>query len=218
MTSAQWSPAQIDYAKTIVQVGRNTPGITAHDIDTALLVALTESSLQNYANSNVPESMGIKHDTVGNDSDSVGLFQQRPSQGWGTPSQLMDPATSAQKFYDALKKIPLQARNNMAPWILAQSVQKSRFNDGSNYKANYDQEQQLANDIGNLNPYQTAQQALSGNGFGWVTDPKFWQRFGIGALGALLIIIALWKWLSAQQFVQNAVSTVKKGAALAAVV
>jgi hypothetical protein len=43
---------------------------------------------------------------VANDHDSLGLFQQRPSQGWGTPAQVMDPAYAARKFYDKLLTIP----------------------------------------------------------------------------------------------------------------
>lgn len=39
------------------------------------------------------------------DRDSVGLFQQRPSQGWGTEKQLMDPHYASAKFYDALVKV-----------------------------------------------------------------------------------------------------------------
>lgn len=40
------------------------------------------------------------------DADSVGLFQQRPSQGWGTKTQILDPAYAAGKFFDALLKVP----------------------------------------------------------------------------------------------------------------
>jgi hypothetical protein len=40
------------------------------------------------------------------DRDSVGLFQQRTSQGWGSVEQIMDPQYSAGKFYDALIKVP----------------------------------------------------------------------------------------------------------------
>ena len=40
------------------------------------------------------------------DRDSVGLFQQRPSQGWGTERQIMDPVYAAGKFYDALVQVP----------------------------------------------------------------------------------------------------------------
>ncbi|MFB4310593.1 hypothetical protein [Actinomadura sp. GTD37] len=41
----------------------------------------------------------------GGDRDSVGMFQQRPSQGWGTPDKLRDPVQSTSKFFDALVKI-----------------------------------------------------------------------------------------------------------------
>ena len=40
------------------------------------------------------------------DRDSVGIFQQRPSQGWGTATQLQDPAYAAQAFFGALVKVP----------------------------------------------------------------------------------------------------------------
>ncbi|WP_245679681.1 hypothetical protein [Actinomadura hibisca] len=39
------------------------------------------------------------------DRDSVGMFQQRPSQGWGSPDKLRDPVTSTSKFFDALTKV-----------------------------------------------------------------------------------------------------------------
>ncbi|WP_245667445.1 hypothetical protein [Actinomadura macra] len=41
----------------------------------------------------------------GGDRDSVGMFQQRPSQGWGKPPQLRDPVQSTSKFFDALVKV-----------------------------------------------------------------------------------------------------------------
>ena len=47
---------------------------------------------------------GIRNLDYG-DRDSVGLFQQRPSQGWGTKQQVMDPYYASGKFYDALVKI-----------------------------------------------------------------------------------------------------------------
>jgi cell wall-associated NlpC family hydrolase len=39
------------------------------------------------------------------DGDSIGLFQQRPSQGWGTVAQLTDPVYASTKFYDSLVRI-----------------------------------------------------------------------------------------------------------------
>ena len=38
------------------------------------------------------------------DRDSLGLFQQRPSQGWGTEDQILDPVHATNAFYDALEK------------------------------------------------------------------------------------------------------------------
>jgi hypothetical protein len=52
----------------------------------------------------VYQETGIRNLDYG-DRDSVGLFQQRPSQGWGTEKQLMDPYYATGKFYDALVKI-----------------------------------------------------------------------------------------------------------------
>jgi len=63
------------------------------------------------------------------DRDSVGLFQQRPSQGWGTEKQLLDPYYSTGKFYDALLKV--KGWQNLSVEQAAQAVQKSA--DGSLY-------------------------------------------------------------------------------------
>ncbi|MFG1878041.1 C40 family peptidase [Sphaerisporangium sp. NPDC049003] len=48
----------------------------------------------------------LRNSTTPNDRDSLGLFQQRPSQGWGTPQQLIDPVHASKKFYAALVKVP----------------------------------------------------------------------------------------------------------------
>ena len=42
----------------------------------------------------------------GGDRDSLGLFQQRHSQGWGTPQQILDPVHATNAFYDALEQVP----------------------------------------------------------------------------------------------------------------
>jgi len=57
------------------------------------------------------------------DRDSVGLFQQRPSQGWGTVEQIMDPYYSTGKFYDALVKVRDWQSRDMTE--VAQAVQRS---------------------------------------------------------------------------------------------
>ncbi len=64
------------------------------------------------------------------DLDSVGVFQQRPSQGWGTTAQLEDPAYAAAAFFRALVKIPGYTR--LPVYQAAQDVQRSA--DGSAYQ------------------------------------------------------------------------------------
>ena len=57
------------------------------------------------------------------DRDSVGIFQQRPSEGWGTAAQLKDPAYAARAFFGALVKVP---NYSIIPvYEAAQAVQKS---------------------------------------------------------------------------------------------
>ncbi|MDX6738750.1 hypothetical protein [Actinocorallia sp. A-T 12471] len=57
------------------------------------------------------------------DRDSVGIFQQRPSQGWGDPDQLQDPVYSSGKFFDALEKVDGYAKQELH--VAAQEVQRS---------------------------------------------------------------------------------------------
>lgn len=62
------------------------------------------------------------------DSDSLGVFQQRPSAGWGTPEQIMDPSYATNAFLD--QAIPNdQANPGFTAGQLAQSVQRSAFPD-----------------------------------------------------------------------------------------
>ncbi|MFI6508529.1 hypothetical protein ACIBCT_13060 [Streptosporangium sp. NPDC050855] len=80
----------------------------------AYATAIQESKLQNLS---------------GGDRDSVGAFQQRPSQGWGRPDQLIDPVYSAGKFFSALVKV--KGYRKMPLHEAAQAVQRSA--DGSAY-------------------------------------------------------------------------------------
>ncbi len=77
-------------AATIAAVGHKL-ALPDHAVTVALATALQESKLVNL---------------TGGDRDSVGLFQQRPSQGWGTPSQLINPLYATSAFYNALTKVP----------------------------------------------------------------------------------------------------------------
>jgi hypothetical protein len=61
------------------------------------------------------------------DRDSVGLFQQRPSQGWGTEKQLMDPYYATTKFYNALVRVKNWQTRDITK--VAQAVQRSAYPD-----------------------------------------------------------------------------------------
>jgi len=61
------------------------------------------------------------------DRDSVGLFQQRPSQGWGSVEQIMDPVYSTNAFYDVLETV--DGYEAMEVTVAAQTVQRSAFPD-----------------------------------------------------------------------------------------
>lgn len=202
MTDLGLSAAQLGHANTILGVGAARHA-TEKDLVTAIMVALDESSLQNYANSTVPESLTYPHDNVGSDSDSVGLFQQRPSQGWGTVAELMDPATAAGKFYDALFKVP--GRDAAPSWVNAQRVQRSFDPTGSNYMAHYPTAVaivgnnapgvQLISDAGTT-PGTKPLEAV-GKAAGWLASAANWRRVGVFVLGAVLLALAGWKVLEA---------------------
>ena len=59
------------------------------------------------------------------DRDSAGLFQQRPSQGWGTREQVLDPVHAIGRFYDGLVKI--KGYTSMSITAAAQRVQRSAY-------------------------------------------------------------------------------------------
>lgn len=99
---------QLKNADSILQVGR-TMNADDFTMATAIATSIQESNLVNLP---------------GGDRDSIGLFQQRPSQGWGTPAQVHDPAYAANKFFS--QAIPLRkAHPNWTLTQLAQGVQKS---------------------------------------------------------------------------------------------
>lgn len=88
--------------------------------------ALVESGdpMKMYANNQVPESLKYRHDAVGSDYDSVGLFQQRNNGAWGTVADRMDPFRSAGMFFRELAKFDWRA---MEAGAAAQRVQRSAF-------------------------------------------------------------------------------------------
>ncbi|WP_443033695.1 heavy metal transporter [Streptomyces sp. AD681] len=110
-TTYEFTPEQAVNAATITAVGtaRKLPD---RAVTIALATAMQESALRN-----------LDH----GDKDSLGLFQQRPSWGWGTPEEIMDPAYAAGEFYDHLVKVP--DYQELPLTVAAQRVQRSGFPD-----------------------------------------------------------------------------------------
>ncbi|GAA3835242.1 C40 family peptidase [Streptomyces chiangmaiensis] len=100
---------QIPNAKTIQATG-TAMNIPARGQIVALATALQESGLRNL--------------TYG-DRDSLGLFQQRPSQAWGTANEILDPVRASTRFYEALEKV--SGWQSLSVTQAAQAVQKSGF-------------------------------------------------------------------------------------------
>jgi hypothetical protein len=120
------SRAQMDNAQIIVTVGQRLK-VPRKGLIVAVATAMQESDLHNLASEVVPESLNYPHQGTGADHDSVGLFQQRPSSGWGTVRDLMRPAYAAEKFYRALLEIP--GWQGLSLTAAAQAVQISAFPD-----------------------------------------------------------------------------------------
>ncbi len=116
---ANLDPQQAAYASDVVSASFASSGEDTQVARIALMVAWTESRLQDLG------------PMPGNDG-SLGLFQQR---GWGAPTQEMDPAASTALFVERLEALP--GWRALPPWTAAQDVQRSRFADGSNYRANW---------------------------------------------------------------------------------
>ncbi|MFF1393697.1 heavy metal transporter [Streptomyces sp. NPDC058287] len=107
--SYEFTSEQAVNAATISAVGTSR-GMPERAVTIALATALQESGLRN-----------IHH----GDRDSLGLFQQRPSEGWGTQAQIMDPVYAAGRFYEHLDKIPGYSRLPLT--VAAQRVQRSGY-------------------------------------------------------------------------------------------
>jgi hypothetical protein len=107
-------PLSIDQAanaSTIAAVGKRK-GLPDHAVTIALAAALQESRLHNLTHG---------------DRDSLGLFQQRPSQGWGTEAQVTMPSYAAGAFYDHL--VDIQGWETLPVTVAAQRVQRSGLPD-----------------------------------------------------------------------------------------
>lgn len=103
------SPVQADNAALIALTSVRR-GLPARAATIGLATALQESKLLN-----------LDH----GDRDSLGLFQQRPSQGWGTVAQLQDPVYATNAFYDVLVTVPGYEALDVTD--AAQKVQRSGY-------------------------------------------------------------------------------------------
>jgi cell wall-associated NlpC family hydrolase len=118
LSSSQLANAQIIYNVSV------SLGLPQQAAVIGIATAMQESTLEN-----------ISYGT----SDSLGLFQQRPSQGWGTPAQIMQPVYAATQFYDGLVKVP--DWQSLPLTVAAQDVQHSEYGDA------YAQWQDLASSL-----------------------------------------------------------------------
>lgn len=104
-----WDTTQTTNAALIVAVGSQL-GVPPWGQVIALAAAIQESGLRN-----LPYG----------DRDSLGLFQQRPSQGWGTPAQILNPTRAATRFYQAL--LAVHGWQSLPLAVAANAVQRSAY-------------------------------------------------------------------------------------------
>ena len=109
----RWDAEQTTIATTIVEVGIRKQ-VPHWGLVIALATAMQESGLRN-----------LSHLGESNDHDSIGVFQQRPSQGWGTPEQLTHPDYQAGRFFDTL--LAVAGWQEMPLTQAAQQVQRSAY-------------------------------------------------------------------------------------------
>ncbi|KAF0789622.1 MULTISPECIES: peptidoglycan-binding protein [Streptomyces] len=119
-TAQDLGPEELANARTVIGVGKGA-NIPEQGQVIALMTAMQESKFVNY--------------TVPVDHDSLGIFQQRPSTGWGTPEQITDVPTSSKSFYGVAPfgsnpgLIQIAGWETMAPGDVCQAVQRSAYPD-----------------------------------------------------------------------------------------
>lgn len=99
-----------EVARTVYLVGKELP-VPAKVMLAAFEAALVESGMEN-----------LDH----GDRDSVGVFQQRPSQGWGTPAQCMNVNYAANRFFERAVVVD-RTDDDLTAGQLAQEVQRSAY-------------------------------------------------------------------------------------------
>ncbi|SFQ16301.1 NlpC/P60 family protein [Amycolatopsis arida] len=109
--AARLTEEQLGIVALIISIGKQRE-MSPRAWQVAIQAGMTESGLRNL-------NYG--------DRDSLGIFQMRPSMGWGTPEQVTNPPYQVNKFYDVLSGIPNWER--MRPGDAAQAVERSGFPD-----------------------------------------------------------------------------------------
>jgi phage-related minor tail protein len=122
-------------------------GLPASGAKIGVATSLVEvgDPLRMFASHKVPESLNYRHDAVGSDGTSVGLFQQQDNGAWGTVAQRMDAYESAGLFFnEMLSSFPNW--ESMDPGAVAQGVQRSAYPD--RYATQMGRAEQLVLDAG----------------------------------------------------------------------
>ncbi|MEY7971012.1 C40 family peptidase [Saccharomonospora xinjiangensis] len=109
--AANLTDEQLGTVSLIISIGKERE-LSPRAWQIAIQAGMTESGLRNV-------NYG--------DRDSLGIFQMRPSMGWGSPAQVTDPRYAVNKFYDVLEALP--DWEGMRPGDAAQAVERSAFPD-----------------------------------------------------------------------------------------
>lgn len=107
--AANLGSQQRDIVEMIIEIGEQR-GLSPRAWQIAIQAGMTESGLRN-----------VQH----GDRDSLGVFQMRPSMGWGSRAEVTDPEYAINKFYDVLKGVPQWKL--LRPGAAAQAVERSAF-------------------------------------------------------------------------------------------
>ena len=188
LTDEQLQNAQVIIAQAKTKFGDNATGQQAAVI--GIMAALQESGLRNL--------------TYG-DRDSLGLFQQRAS--WGTVDNRENPTWAAQQFFNHLASV--SNWQSLDYGAAAQKVQVSAF--PAAYSPHEPTALAVVNAVWGSTTSNSAPNSVPGLGtvLNTLVSAQFWQRFGIFALGGVLILFVLIKMVSGTKAAKVAVDTVK---------
>lgn len=129
--TSQLTQEQIDNARTIIAVGKGSE-LSNQAQKIAVMTALQESSLRNLDSG---------------DKDSAGLFQQRPSYGWGTHGQITDAVYASKSFYGVNPECPNPGLLQIAGWETMDPGAAAQAVQGSGHPDAYDKWETLAEEL-----------------------------------------------------------------------